>query len=130
MLRLVDVVHAGGVEINRVEARRRAVDDLEPGALLHREVHQQRAVLQLGERLEGHELVVGLWRPRVDLDGVAEGDHQELDALVLDDLEVHGALELADIDPACEKRSMNIEISKKCALVITYPLFSRLRCLS
>lgn len=57
-------------------------------------------MLQLAKALEGHELVVGLGRPRVDLDGVLERDHQELDPLVLHDAEVHRALQLAHVDPA------------------------------
>ena len=50
-------------------------------------------MLQLAKGLEGHEFVVGLRGPRVDLDGVAQRDDEELDALVLDDLEVDRALE-------------------------------------
>lgn len=50
--------------------------------------------------LKCHEFVVGLRGPGVDLDRVLQGDHQELDALVLDDLEVDGTLQVADIDPA------------------------------
>ena len=44
--------------------------------------------------------MVGFGRPGVDLDGLPQRDHEELDPLVLDDLEVHGAGEVADVDPA------------------------------
>lgn len=52
MLRKVDVVDRGRVEVDRVEAFRRAVDHLQPGLLLHGQVDQQRAVHQLTETLE------------------------------------------------------------------------------
>ena len=57
-------------------------------------------MLQLAEGLEGHEFVVRLRRPCVNLDGVAQRDDEELDSLVLDDLEVDRALEVADVDPS------------------------------
>ena len=41
--------------------------------------------------------MVGLGRPGVDLDRVAEGDHQELDALVFHNLEVNRTLERSGI---------------------------------
>lgn len=50
--------------------------------------------------LECHEFVVRLRGPCVDLDRVLQRNHQELDALVLDDLEVNGALQIANVDPA------------------------------
>lgn len=53
-----------------------------------------------GAYLECHEFVVRLRGPCVDLDRVLKRNHQELDALVLDDLEVYGALQVAHIDPA------------------------------
>ena len=56
-------------------------------------------MLQLAERLEGHELVIGLRRPSIDLYGFSQGDNQKLDSLVLHDLEVNGALQVTDIDP-------------------------------
>jgi hypothetical protein len=52
-------------------------------------------MLKFGERLEGHELVVGLRSPGVDLDGVPQRDHQKLDTLVLHDLEVNSTLKTA-----------------------------------
>ena len=73
---------------------------LQPGSLLDRQIHQERLVLQLAEGLEGHEFVVRLRRPCVNLDGVAQRDDEELDSLVLDDLEVDRALEVADVDPS------------------------------
>ena len=57
-------------------------------------------MLKLAERLECHELVVGLRGPGIDLDGLAKRDDQKLDPLVLDDLEVDGALQVADVDPS------------------------------
>ena len=50
-------------------------------------------MLKFAERLEGHELVVRLRRPGVDLDGVPQRDDQKLDTLVFHDLEVNSALE-------------------------------------
>ena len=73
---------------------------LQPRSLLDRKIHQQGLVLQFTEGLEGHEFVVGLGGPGVDLDGVAQRDDEELDSLVLDDLEMDRALEVADVDPA------------------------------
>ena len=105
----VDVVDAGRVEVHRVESRGRPVDDLEPRALLHGQIDQKRPVLQLAERLEGHELVVGLRSPRVYLYGVAQSDHEELDALVLHDLEVNGALQLANVDPAWRREMCEVQ---------------------
>ena len=83
-----------------MESANRTVNDFQTGSFLHREVDEKGPVLQLGEGLEGHELVVRLGRPGVDLDGVAQGDDQELDSLVLDDLEVDGPLQVAHVDPA------------------------------
>ena len=57
------------------------------------------AYLEFAERLERHELVVGLRRPRVDLDALLERYHEELDPLVLDDPEVYAPLELAHVHP-------------------------------
>ena len=50
--------------------------------------------------LESHELVVGFRGPRVDLDAVLERDNKELDALILDDLEVNASLKLSHVGPA------------------------------
>ena len=44
--------------------------------------------------------MVGFGGPGVDLDGVAQRNDQELDALVLDDLEVDGAGQIAHVDPS------------------------------
>ena len=55
-------------------------------------------MLKFGERLEGHELVVGLRSPGVDLDGVPQRDHQKLDTLVLHDLEVNSTLKNGKIN--------------------------------
>ena len=44
--------------------------------------------------------MVGFRRPGVDLDALSQRDHEELDALELDDLEVDGSVEVADVDPA------------------------------
>lgn len=38
--------------------------------------------------------------PRVNLDRVLQSYHQELDALVFDDFEVNGTLQVAYVDPA------------------------------
>ncbi len=50
--------------------------------------------------LESHEFMVRLGRPGVDLDALLHADHQELDALVLDDSEVDTALHLTHVGPA------------------------------
>lgn len=99
MLRKVDVVDGGRVEVDRVEALRRAVDHLQSGLLLHGQVDQQRAVHQLAETLKCHKLVVRFGCPRVDLDRVLERNHQKLDPLVLDDLEVDRTLQITHVDP-------------------------------
>lgn len=91
-----------------MEAGTGAIDDLEPLALLDGQVHQQRAVREVGKGLwrregsgktsagaqhwkgrkaearylEGHEFVVGLGSPGVHLHGVLQGDDQELNTLV------------------------------------------------
>lgn len=52
------------------------------------------------ERLERHKLVVGLRRPRVQLDAVLKRHEQEADALEAHHLKVHAALEFAHIRPA------------------------------
>ena len=44
--------------------------------------------------------MVGFGRPGVDLDGVSQRNHQELDPLVLDNLEVYCRREISHIDPA------------------------------
>ena len=56
-------------------------------------------MLELWKALEGHEFVVGLWGPGVDLDGVPQGNDQKFDPLVFDDFEVNCPLEVAHIDP-------------------------------
>lgn len=73
---------------------------LQSGAFFDSQINKKWSMLKLAERLECHELVVGLRGPGVDLDGLAQRDHQKLDPLVLDDLEVDGALQVADVDPA------------------------------
>lgn len=50
--------------------------------------------------LEAHKLVVGLRSPGVDLHRGLQSDHEKLDALVADDLEVDGSLEISDVHPA------------------------------
>ncbi len=92
MLWCVDVVDGGRVEVDSVEAGGRAVENFETSALLHCEIYQEWFVLQLAERLEGHEFVVGFRRPGVDFDGVSQGNDQELDTLILDNLEVNSTL--------------------------------------
>ena len=47
MLGKINVVDTSRVEIDSMEAARGAVEDLQPGALLHCEVHQHGLVLQL-----------------------------------------------------------------------------------
>lgn len=108
----VDVVAVPRVDVHRVEAGAGAVDDLEPLPLLHRQVHQQRAVREVrkglrrrrgglrapagaepgfergwgGRRrgyLESHEFVVRFGGPGIHLHRVLQGDDQELDAFVL-----------------------------------------------
>ena len=92
-----------------MEALARAVDHLQSLPVLDSQVNEKRMLLEFPERLEGHELIVGLGRPRVDLDAVLEGDHEELDTLVLDDLEVDAALELADVHPALLVLALRLE---------------------
>ena len=65
--RHVDVEDGARVELDGVEARGRAVEHLHALLLLDGQVDQQRLVLQIGKRLERHELAVGLLRPRVHL---------------------------------------------------------------
>ncbi len=50
--------------------------------------------------LERHELVVRPRGPRVNLNAVAESNNEELDPLVADYLEVHGTVQITDVDPA------------------------------
>jgi hypothetical protein len=57
-------------------------------------------MLQLAERLEGHELMIRLWGPCIDLYGFTQRNHQKLDSLILDNLEVNGTLEITNVDPA------------------------------
>lgn len=75
MLWQVDVVDVGRIEVDRVEPVSAAVDHLQSGALLHREIDQQGPVGEFGERFERHEFVVGFRRPRVYLYTVLEGYH-------------------------------------------------------
>jgi len=49
---------------------------------------------------ESHKLVIRAWRPGVDLDAVTQGNDEEFDLFIFDNLEVDRALEVADIDPA------------------------------
>ena len=44
--------------------------------------------------------MVGFGCPGVDLNTLSERDHEELDALELDDLKVDGAVQVAHVDPA------------------------------
>lgn len=52
MDRDVDVIVVSGVHINGMETGTRAVDDLQPLPFLHRQLHQQRPVRQVGEGLQ------------------------------------------------------------------------------
>lgn len=100
MFRQVNVVNASRVQIHGVEPIGAAVNDFQPRALLNGQIDEQGPERQFAERLERHELVIRLRRPGVDFNAVLQGDDQELDALVLDDLEVYGALEVAHVYPA------------------------------
>ena len=66
---------------------------LQPRSLLDRKIHQQGLVLQFAEGLEGHEFVVGLRGPGVDLDGVSQRNDKELDSFILYNLEMDSTLE-------------------------------------
>ncbi len=98
--RHVDVNDVARVEVDSVEATARAVQHLHARLLLDGQVDEQRPVLQIRKRLEGHELAVGLLRPGVHLNAVAQAHHQELDLVELNDLEVDAALQLAHIHKA------------------------------
>ena len=77
--------------------------------------------------LEGHELVVGPRGPGVDLDAVAQGDDEEFDLLVFDDLEVHRALQVAHVDPPVALLQLQQSKTKKNSVRSTF-LFAG-RCL-
>lgn len=49
----VDVIVVSRVHVDGVEAGTGAVDDLQPLAFLHRQLHQQRPMWQVGEGLQG-----------------------------------------------------------------------------
>ena len=73
----VDVVAVPRVHIHSVEAGAGAIDDLEPLALLYRQVHQQRAVREVSKGLWGEKGLRGFgqrsqtleqrWRLRLGL---------------------------------------------------------------
>ena len=96
----VYVAHVARVEIDGVEANVGAVEHLHAGLLLDRQVHQQRLVLQVRERLERHEFAVGLLCPCVHLDAVLQAHHQKLDLVELDYFEMYAALQLANVHKA------------------------------
>lgn len=50
--------------------------------------------------LKCHKFVIRFGRPSVYFYRVLKRNHQELDAFVFDDLEVHSTLKVADVDPA------------------------------
>lgn len=49
--------------------------------------------------LECHEFMIRLRRPRINLNRVFQCNHKEFDSFVFDDLEVNGALQVANVDP-------------------------------
>lgn len=57
-------------------------------------------MLQFSKVFEGHEFVIWFRRPRVDLDGVFEGNYKELNPLVFHNAEMNCALQFTDVNPA------------------------------
>lgn len=54
---------------------------------------------EFAERFESHEFVIRLWRPGVNLYGIFQRDHEKLYPLVFHDFEMHGALQIAHVNP-------------------------------
>lgn len=50
--------------------------------------------------LECHKFMIRLRRPRINLNRVFQCNHKEFDSFVFDDLEVNGALQVANVDPS------------------------------
>jgi hypothetical protein len=62
--------------------------------------------------LESHEFVVRLGSPGVDLYRFFQCYHKEFDALVFDNFEVHGTLQVANVDPAVTSLHLLLTNSK------------------
>lgn len=100
----VNVIVVSRVHVDGVKAGTGTIDDLQPLALLHRQVHKDRPVRQVCKRLvgsgggknmsspqtlfsgdthlEGHEFVIRFGRPRVHFHCILQRDHQELNPLI------------------------------------------------